>query len=90
MILQSRRWRLLLRTITLVITSILMLAFAASASYALQDDTPLIVTTASQLFNKEQPINGRLCFYAGDPRPDACRKHQGPGYKVQMDRAPRL
>src|SRR3954454_24068044 len=46
MILQSRKWRLLLRMITLVITSTLMLAFAAPASYALQDDRPKQITRA--------------------------------------------
>ena len=53
MILQSRKWRLLLRMITLVITSTLMLAFAAPASYALQDDRPKLITAAGQLFDKQ-------------------------------------
>jgi len=56
MILQSRKWRLLLRMITLVITSTLMLAFAAPASYALQDDRPKLITAAGQLFDKQKPI----------------------------------
>src|SRR5437763_4162853 len=56
MILQSRKWRLLLRMVTLVITSTLMLAFAAPASYALQDDRPKLITPANQLFDKQKPI----------------------------------
>lgn len=56
MILQSRKWRMLIRTITLVISSVLMLVFAAPASYALQDDTPKPVTRVDQLFSKEKPL----------------------------------
>ncbi len=56
MILQSRRWRLLIRTAALVITSVLMLAFAGPVSYALQDDTPKPLTNPDQLFVKEKPV----------------------------------
>jgi len=67
MILQSRKWRLLIRTITLIITSILMLAFAAPASYALQDDTPKLIDRADQLYNKELPLAGRYVYTSSMP-----------------------
>jgi hypothetical protein len=56
MIMQSRRWRLAIRFVTLVITSALMLAFAGPVSYALQDDTPKSITSPRQLSDKEQPV----------------------------------
>ena len=56
MILQSRKWRLLIRVVTLLMTSLVMLAFAGPASYALQDDTPRPVTGPSALNSKEKPL----------------------------------
>jgi len=56
MILQSRRWRLLIRVATLLVTSLVMLAFAGPASYALQDDTPKPITGPVGLTNKEKPL----------------------------------
>ncbi|MEO6457114.1 MAG: hypothetical protein ABIO92_02405 [Chloroflexia bacterium] len=56
MILQSRKWRLLIRVATLLVTSLVMLAFAGPASYALQDDTPKLITGPVELTNKEEPI----------------------------------
>ena len=56
MILQSRRWRLLIRVATLLVTSLVMLAFAGPASYALQDDTPKPITGPVELTNKEKPL----------------------------------
>ena len=67
MILQSRKWRLLLRIITLVVTSTLMLAFAAPASYALQDDTPNLITRADQLFDKQRPIADSYVYTSALP-----------------------
>ena len=58
MVLRSRKWRLLIRIITLVVTTSLMLAFAAPASYALQDDTPVLLTHIGQLFDDELPLDG--------------------------------
>lgn len=67
MILQSRKWRMLIRTITLVISSVLMLVFAAPASYALQDDTPKPVTQAAQLYNKAQPLANSYVYTTAVP-----------------------
>jgi hypothetical protein len=67
MILQSRKWRLLIRTIVLALASALLLAFAAPASYALQADTPKLVTSATELLNKEQPISGAYIFTSSMP-----------------------
>jgi hypothetical protein len=67
MILQSRKWRLLLRIITLVVTSTLMLAFAAPASYALQDDTPKLIARADQLFDKQRPIADSYVYTSALP-----------------------
>jgi hypothetical protein len=67
MILQSRKWRLLIRMITLVITSSLMLAFAAPASYALQDDRPTQITHAEQLFDKEKSIAESYVYTSAMP-----------------------
>ncbi|MDQ6692861.1 MAG: hypothetical protein M3014_00335 [Chloroflexota bacterium] len=57
MILHSRKWRTLIRVVALIVTSVLMLAFAGPASYALQDDSPKLVTNSSQLFDKQKPID---------------------------------
>ena len=67
MILQSRKWRLLLRVITLVVTSLLMLAFAAPASYALQDDRPKLITRVDQLFDKQRPIADSYVYTSALP-----------------------
>jgi hypothetical protein len=67
MILQSRKWRLLLRIVTLAVTSLLMLAFAAPASYALQDDSPKPITRVEQLFDKQQPIAGSYVYTSALP-----------------------
>lgn len=56
MILHSRKWRLLIRIVTLAITSVLMLAFAGAASYALQDDRPRPLTSSAQMYNKQKPL----------------------------------
>jgi hypothetical protein len=60
MILESRKWRLLIRIVALVLTSVLMLAVAGPVSYALQDDTPKVITVSRQLFDKD-----------GKPLPDS-------------------
>jgi hypothetical protein len=60
MILESRKWRLVIRILALVLTSMLMLAVAGPVSYALQDDTPKLITVARQLYDKD-----------GKPLPDS-------------------
>jgi len=55
-ILQSRKWRLLIRAATLLVTSLVMLAFAGPASYALQDDTPKPIIGPVELTSKEKPL----------------------------------
>ena len=67
MIFQSRKWRLMLRIVALVATSVLMLAFAGPVSYALQDDTPLIITGSTQLVNEEEPVSGKYIRTWGAP-----------------------
>ncbi|MDQ3929626.1 MAG: hypothetical protein M3328_10835 [Chloroflexota bacterium] len=67
MILQSRKWRLLFRMVALLITSLLMLAFAGPASYALQDDTPKPLTSPIQLLDRNNPVSGRFVNAAGVP-----------------------
>lgn len=56
MILYSRKWRLLMRMVTLVMTSVLMFVFAGAASYALQDDSPRSLTSPSQMYSKQKPL----------------------------------
>ncbi len=60
MIHESRKWRLVIRILALITTSVLMLAVAGPVSYALQDDTPKDVTGSQQLFDKN-----------GKPLPDS-------------------
>ncbi|HUP27997.1 MAG TPA: hypothetical protein VM409_06150 [Chloroflexia bacterium] len=67
MILQSRKWRLLIRAITLLVTSVLMLAFAGPASYALQDDTPRLITSPAQLTSTERPVTNSFASAKGLP-----------------------
>jgi len=67
MVLQSRKWRLLIRVMTLVVTSMLMLAFAAPASYALQDDRPKQITRTDQLFDKVRPIAETYVYASAIP-----------------------
>ncbi len=56
MILHSRQWRLLIRIATLAVTSVLMLAFAGAASYALQNDSPRPLTSPAQMYSKQKPL----------------------------------
>src|SRR5947209_15384866 len=67
MILQSRRWRLTIRTVTLLVTSLLMLAFAGPASYALQNDTPTTITAAAQLLDRTRPLDGTYITVEATP-----------------------
>jgi hypothetical protein len=53
MILESRKWRLVIRILTLLLTSVLMFAVAGPVSYALQDDTPKLITVPRQLYDKD-------------------------------------
>src|SRR5205823_13969939 len=60
-------WRLLIRVVALVVTSLLMLAFAAPASYALQDDRPRSISRVEQLFDKERPIADTFIYTSAVP-----------------------
>ena len=71
MILDSRKWRLLIRLSALLITSVLMLAFAGPVSYALQDDTPTSITAPRQLFDKQKPLEGNYVEAWGQPLPNS-------------------
>ena len=67
MILQSRKWRLLVRGVILALASALMLAFAAPASYALQDDRPKLITAAEQLYNPDKPVADTYIYTSALP-----------------------
>jgi hypothetical protein len=67
MLLQSRKWRMIIRAITLVVTSMLMLAFAGPVSYALQDDTPRPITGPGQLLDSQEPVRGTYVNVQGLP-----------------------
>ena len=67
MILHSRRWRLLIRTAVLLLAGVLMLVFAAPASYALQNDTPKLITGPTQLHDKTQPIADSYVYTSDVP-----------------------
>jgi hypothetical protein len=67
MILQSRKWRLLLRGVVLALASALMLAFAAPASYALQDDRPKLITSAEQLYDPDKPVADTYIYTSALP-----------------------
>lgn len=67
MILRSRRWRLTIRFMALVITSLLMLAFAGPVSYALQDDSPRHIVSPRQLLDKDAPVEGAYVSATGVP-----------------------
>lgn len=68
MILQARKWRLLLRMLTLGVTSVLMLAFAEPVSYALHDDTPRSITDSRYLLDqKGQPLSNVYVNLRGVP-----------------------
>ena len=63
MILESRKWRLVLRILALVLTTGLMLAVAGPVSYALQDDTPRRITVPRQLYGPEgEPLADTFAF----------------------------
>ncbi len=67
MILRSRRWRLLIRMLALVVTSALIFVFAGAASYALQDDSPKPLTTIAQLYSKDKPLADTYVNVAAAP-----------------------
>jgi hypothetical protein len=58
MILESRKWRLIVPGLALLITTALILGFAGPASYALQDDTPRLIYGPAQL--SEHKLDGRF------------------------------
>jgi len=57
-VLESRKWRLILQGLVVLITSLLILGYSGLASYALQDDTPHAINGARRLA-KDQ-LNGRF------------------------------
>jgi len=67
MIFQVRKWRLALRSLALLITGMLMLIFAAPASYALQDDTPKVLRRVDQLFDKARPLADKYVYTSAVP-----------------------
>ena len=58
MILESRKWRLILRGLVLLVTTALILGFSGQASYALQDDTPHAIYGRQTL--SKQSLDGRF------------------------------
>lgn len=68
MIFQVRRWRLTVRSLALIITGMLMLVFAAPASYALQDDTPKPLYNLGQLFDKDRPLTDKYVYTTTAPK----------------------
>jgi hypothetical protein len=68
MIHQSRKWRMIIRIVTLTTTSVLMLVFAGPVSYALQADTPKPITGPTQLYDKEKPISDAFVEVRGVPQ----------------------
>ena len=58
MILESRKWRLILRGLVLLVTTALILGFSGPASYALQDDTPHAIYGRQSL--SKQSLDGRF------------------------------
>ncbi len=67
MIFQVRKWRLMMRSLALVVTGMLMLVFATPASYALQDDTPKPLNKVSQLFDKDRPLADKFIYISARP-----------------------
>ena len=68
MILESRKWRLVLRIVALVLTTGLMLAVAGPVSYALQDDTPRQITFPRQLYGPEgEPLADIFAYLEAVP-----------------------
>lgn len=68
MIHQSRRWRMVIRVVALIVTSVLMLTFAGPVSYALQDDSPKqVITQTAQLLNKKEPVTDSFVYVVGAP-----------------------
>jgi hypothetical protein len=53
MILESRKWRLIVQGLALLITTALILGYSGMASYALQDDTPQTIYGPGQLVGRE-------------------------------------
>lgn len=67
MILQSRKWRMLIRLVTLAVTGLLVLVLVAPASYALQDDTPRALTRIGQLLDRENPVADKYIYASAVP-----------------------
>jgi hypothetical protein len=71
MILESRKWRLVLRILALLLTTGLMLAVAGPVSYALQDDTPKQITVPRQLYGPEgEPLADSFAYLEAVPELD--------------------
>ncbi len=58
MILESRKWRLILQGLALLVTTVLILGFSGPASYALQDDQPHTIYGSRTL--TKMGLNGRF------------------------------
>ena len=68
MILESRKWRLVLRILALALTTGLMLAVAGPVSYALQDDSPKQISVPRQLYGPEgEPLADSYIFLEAVP-----------------------
>lgn len=68
MILESRKWRLVLRILALMLTTGLMLAVAGPVSYALQDDSPKQISVPRQLYGPEgEPLTDKFVFLEAVP-----------------------
>ena len=88
MILHSRKWRLVIRVMTLALTSMLMLAFAGAASYALQDDSPQPLTTPAQLHDKRKPLSDAYVNVTAAPdlaRAQTTQELLGEHYWIPLD-----
>jgi hypothetical protein len=71
MILESRKWRLVLRILALVLTTGMMLAVAGPVSYALQDDTPKQISVPRQLYGPEgEPLTDTYVYLEAVPELD--------------------
>src|SRR5574338_1079241 len=71
MILESRKWRLVLRILALVLTTGMMLAVAGPVSYALQDDTPKQISVPRQLYGPEgEPLTDTYIYLEAVPELD--------------------
>jgi hypothetical protein len=67
MVIESRKWRLLVQAFVLIITGALIIGFAGSAIYALQTPEPAPILSAAQLVGGA--YDGRYATVEGVPDP---------------------